>query len=277
MDEGRDAGEQRAAREEDAPVRVSGLLRGTELSGEGRVALSPPNIELQAGTRLIVLRLTSLDGLELRGDVALMHLTWGDVLEFRAELPDVGSLKQFVAAVTRATLALPELTASLRSYGSPRAGAGPAQEMFFAPLRDALVEAVRTERTSDAATIFSSDRIGTALETQLARLAALRFPGHPPERRALEAELSDCTAAVMRRIDVLRETQRSLERASANRRFVAWRRWSAALVDLFSAHDACWPLVRSSLDAATLPAETPGRRWKRWRPFASGSAGEEEP
>ncbi len=253
------------------PVRISGLLRGSELGGAATLTLVPPHLEVSAGRRLIVLRLTSLDGIEASGEVGFLHLSWGDVLELRAH----ARLEEFAAAIAVAALTLPELTTSLRSYGSPRAGAGAEQEAYFAPLRAALERARDMRDVAEATVVFASDRLAADLELHLARMAAARFPAHPPERRALEAELADCAAAVLRRLDVLAVAQRALEQVPDSQRFAAWRHWREALADVFSAHDACWPLVRTALNAALIPAEEPQLR-QRWRPFGVGRRTEDE-
>lgn len=246
------------------PVHVSGLLRGSELSGAATLTLVPPHLEVSAGRRLVVLRLVSLDGIEASGEVAFLHFSWGDVLELRAR----ARLEEFAAAIAAAALTLPELTTSLRSYGSPRAGAGAEQEAFFAPLRGALERARDMRDVTDATVAFASDRLAADIDLHLARMAAVRYPAHPPERRALEAELADCAATVRRRIDVLAAAQRALERVPDSQRFAAWRQWREALADVFSAHDECWPLVRTALAAASVPVEEP-RRGQGWRPFGA--------
>ncbi len=247
------------------PVRISGLLRGSELAGAATLTLAPPHLEVSAGRRLIVLRLASLDGIEASGEVGFLHLCWGDVLEIRAR----AQLEQFAASIAAAALTLPELTTSLRSYGSPRAGAGAEQEAFFAPLRAAMERARDMRDVADATIVFASDRLAADLELHLARMAAVRFPAHPPERRALEAELTDCAATVHRRLEALAAAQEVLEQVPDSQRFAAWRHWREALADVFSAHDACWPLVRTALKAAVVPVEEPQLR-QRWRPFTSG-------
>ncbi len=253
------------------PVRIAGLLRGSELSGDAVLTLVPPHLEVSVGRRLVVLRLASFDGVEVSAEVGFLHLSWGDVLELRAQ----ERLDDFAAALAAAAQTLPELTTSLRSYGSPRAGAGADQEAFFAPLRGALERAREMRDVTQSTAVFASDQLAAEVERHLARMAARRFPAHPPERRALEAELADCAAEVLRRLGALGAAQRTLDRVPDSLRFAAWRQWRNALLDVFSTHDSCWPRVRAALGAATVPAEEP-RRTRRWRPFGSSRRTEDE-
>ncbi len=242
-------------------VEIAGLLRGTELNGRAQVALLPPNLELTTSRRLIVLRVDSIDGVESRAGAAQIFLAAGDVIELRGG----DDLDEFIGALGRVAMTLPELTISLRSYGSQRAGAGAEQETFFAPLRLALNRAASLPGADAAIGLFTADRLAAELQEQLSRMAASRYPEHPPEMRALEAELSDCAATVQRRLEILGEAERTYAHAAGSQRFVAWRRWAEALLDVFSAHDACWPLVRVALGAApSVPAE-PSGMLARWR------------
>jgi hypothetical protein len=241
-------------------VRVAGRIRDRELTGYATIALRPPNLEIEADRRLIVLRLASLAGVEDRTGALAVHLAWGDVIELHSSEP----LHHFTEAIAGAVLRLPELTASLRSYGSSRAGAGEEQDAFFAPLRLALAASARGIGQPGGS--FAADRLAADLRSQIAQLASSRFPTRAPERRALEAELGDRTGAVGRRLDLLRAAEMDRDHAPASRRFAAWRQWSEALTDVFNAHDACWAHVRSALAAAHLPEEPEPQR-KRWSPF----------
>jgi hypothetical protein len=241
-------------------VRVAGRILDRELTGYATIALRPPSLELEVDRRVIVLRLASVAGVEDRPGALALHLTWGDVIELHSSEP----LHHFTEAIAGAVLTLPELTASLRSYGSSRAGAGEEQDAFFAPLRLALAASARGIGQPGGS--FAADRLSADLRSQIAQLASSRFPTRAPERRALEAELGDCTTAVGRRLDLLRAAEMERDHAPASRRFAAWRQWSDALTDVFNAHDACWTQVRSALAAAHLPEE-PAPRRKGWSPF----------
>lgn len=251
-------------------VEISGLLRGAEVSGAATVTLTPPNLELHTTRRLIVIRIDSVEGFERRDDILQLHLSWGDVIELRAG--GGRQLDEFVERLSKVALALPELTVSLRSYGSPRAGAGAEQDAFFAPLRTVLNGAASLAAAADAVALFGAEQLARELGRQLTRMAAARYPEHPPERRALEAELVDCAATVHRRLDILREAQQAFAASPGSQRFAAWRRWTDALLDVFSAHDACWPLVRVALGAAPPVAPESGGALSRWR----GRAREDE-
>src|SRR5262245_53136376 len=90
---------------------------------------------------------------------------------------------------------LPELTLSLRSFGSRRgqpdsdAAHGQDQERFFAPLLDARRRAAEAHSTEEVLAAFDARRLAAALDAAVRAFAGERSAARPAAQRALEAEL----------------------------------------------------------------------------------------
>ncbi|HEY9478962.1 MAG TPA: hypothetical protein VIP79_02695, partial [Gemmatimonadaceae bacterium] len=112
-------------------ARVSGLLRGHDLEGDGTIAFEREAFVLQTGRARLVLELRLLEGYVTRGDEVELHLDGGDVVSLTAADPAA-----LARDLERHALELPEFTRSLRIFGSRRAAGGahrPEHDGFFAP------------------------------------------------------------------------------------------------------------------------------------------------
>jgi hypothetical protein len=85
------------------------------------------------------------------------------------------------------------------------------------------------------------------VERRIRGFAAERYPNDPPERRALEAELSECIAPLLARFAELDAAQEHLAASRDSERLLRWRDWSRALALLFESADRCWPDLRDTL------------------------------
>jgi len=139
---------------------------------------------------------------------------------------------------------LPELTLSLRSLGSSRAGASAEQAQFFSPLLDARKRAASAKSTSEVVGAFSVARLGAALEETLRALAATRFPDRPPARRAFEAELVDDAQPLYAALRALRDAMPAAATAISDE---SWQRWLAALRAVFESADRTWRAMEAAL------------------------------
>jgi hypothetical protein len=241
------------------PVSAWAMWKGAEVTGNGTLALAGDvvTIEVSAAdyrtrpTR-IDLALAALDGARPDPDLLTLYPHSGDVIELRPAPGKVAQLAALGRQLVSAGCVIPELTVQLRGMGSSRAQPGAEHDRFF--------QALLTARTAAARASEPMHRLGAvdpaALDASLTRvtreLAAARFPKHPPERRALEAELSDLAEPVLISIGALAEAARAVREASDDLVFVRWRAWAAAYRAVFVAADRCW--------LATVPVLTAAER-----------------
>ena len=156
---------------------------------------------------------------------------------------------------------VPELTRTLRSFGSRRAGrrateaeterAAVEQRRFFAPLLEARRNAMHAHGAS-AIAAFDVQALTNALAATLRALAAERFPEPGPARRALEAELIDVTEPLDLALAALGRISGAARMAATDLRL--WRAWSAQLRATFEAADRAW--IALDLVLGRSPADT---------------------
>jgi hypothetical protein len=147
---------------------------------------------------------------------------------------------------------LPELTRTLRAFGSRRGQRGPRttaardQQRFFAPLIDARKAALAA--TAPGATIlaFDAQRLTTAITDALHGLVGERFAEPGPEQRALEAELLDLSEPLADALTALGEAAASAAADIDDLR--RWRAWAAQLRATFEIADRVWMTLDASLD-----------------------------
>lgn len=242
-------------------ARVSGLLRGHDLEGDGTIAFEREAFVLQTGRARLVLELRLLEGYVTRGDEVELHLDGGDVVSLTAADPAA-----LARDLERHALELPEFTRSLRIFGSRRAAGGahrPEHDGFFAPLLAARGAAERASTAEARRAALDARSLRASLERRLRDFASERYPGDAPERRALEAELADCVAPMLERFAAVDAAQERLALCDDAERFLRWREWSHALAALFESADRCWPDLGATLteDRREVPS-----RWRFLRP-----------
>lgn len=248
-------------------ARVHGFLRGHDLEGDAVLAFERDALVLQTGRARLVVDRRTLEGLVASADELHMHFEGGDVLIIAASDHASASL-----GLERWAFALPEFTRSLRVLGSRRAAAGarrPEHDAFFAPLLGARGEAQRAATLDARRAALDSRSLRDAVERRLRTFAVERYPNDPPERRALEAELSECIAPLLDRFVALDVAQQRLAASPGPERLLHWREWSNAVALLFESADRCWPEVGAVLsdDRREVPP--------RWRvSFRRGRKGE---
>jgi hypothetical protein len=233
----------------DSPVairaRVHGFIRGHDLDGDAVVALERDALVLQTGRARLVIALRALEGWVVDADELHIHAHGGDVLSIATPDPRATALE-----LERWAFALPEFTRSLRLLGSRRAASGARRQdhdAFFAPLLAARSEAERASTLDARRGALDSHSLRDAVEQRLRTFAAERYPNDPPERRALEAELSECIAPLLARFAHLDAAQGRLTASAEAERLLHWRDWSRALALLFESADRCWPEVGAIL------------------------------
>jgi hypothetical protein len=205
--------------------------------------------------RLLRIPISAIDGLAIDGDDVVVSvrdgrqvaLTSGDAAKLHHEI------------VTRCFV-LPELTRTLRTFGSRRGqrgrrpNAAADQQRFFAPLVDARRVASKSPPPSAGETIaaFESAALTRALDEALRKFANERFGQNGPLRRALEAELGDSAEPLQAALRTLGE--RASEAREQADEIRAWRAWAISLRNVFEAADRVWVTLDEALDAAHVTA-----------------------
>jgi len=243
-------------------ARVRGLLRGHDLDSDAVLAFERDALVLQTGRARLSIELGSIDGWAIESDALHIHVHGGDVVSVAASEPG-----DVAAELDRWAFALPELTRSLRVFGSRRAASGarrPEHDAFFEPFLAARGEAERASTLDARRAALDALALRNTVERRLRRFAAERYPTDAPERRALEAELSECVAPLVERFGALGVAQARLADSADAERVARWREWSHALATLFESADLCWPELSSVLTDDRREAKP---RWRFPRPW----------
>lgn len=237
-------------------VTLSGLLRGHDLAGDAQVTLDDEAIRLERSGGPVRLPLERLDGARYAVGTLELFLSRGDVVTLGGS-PALASL---AADLDRRAMAVPELTRSLRGLGSTRASPGADHDRYFGPLLTARREAEAAAGPDRARAAFDAASLRAAMMQRLHELAAERHPSEPPERRALDAELSELAEPLVSALGTLERAQDALASSDDAVRFARWRTWAAALHTVFETADEVWLSV-----VRVLAADVPTRR-SRARP-----------
>jgi hypothetical protein len=150
--------------------------------------------------------------------------------------------------------ALPELTRTLRGFGSRRGSRGlrrsahSDQQRFFAPLLDARRKAWGTREPAATIAAFDAASLATAFEATIASFATERHGDNGPARRALTAELTDLSEPLRDALDALRGAASEASAATDDLRL--WRLWALQLRATFETADRVWLALDAALDAS---------------------------
>jgi hypothetical protein len=247
-----------------APLRatVHGFVRGHDIDGDAVITFERESLLLQSGRVRVALLLRSLDGWTVGEDALHIHADGGDF---------VSVVTTDAEAVARQlddwAFQLPELTRSLRVFGSRRAAGGERRaehDAFFAPLLAARGEAARASTAEGRRSALDARKLRNDIRLRLRAYAAERFPTDAPERRALEAELDECASPLTARLADLAAAEERLSASTDAQRLLHWREWARALAALFESADRCWPEIGATLSDDRR--ESPSR----WRRFGRG-------
>ncbi|HSC31314.1 MAG TPA: hypothetical protein VLD17_06300 [Gemmatimonadaceae bacterium] len=237
-------------------VTVSGLLRGTDVAGDAVATLDDEALRLERSGGAVRLPYDRLDGSRYAVGTLELFLTRGDLITLGGS-PGLAAL---AAGLDRRAMAVPELTRSLRALGSPRASPGADHDRYFGPLLAARREAESAASPDRARAAFDAPSLRAAMLQRIHELAAERHPSEPPERRALDAELTEAAEPLVNALGALERAQDGLASSDDGERYAGWRRWAKALQLVFEMADDVWlSLVR------VLAADAPGRRGRRRR------------
>ena len=205
------------------------------------LALSPDDAAVRVALDTIDEVIAAINALTIR-----LH----DGREFTLSSGDAAALRDGLLERCRA---LPELTRTLRAFGSRRAqlgtrGAAAAeQQRFFAPLLAARVAAIRVADVAAIVGAFDARLIAAEVHRTLRAFVAERHAEAGPSRRALEAELLDLCEPLDLALASLGEAGREMSRAGDDLR--AWRAWTARLTATFETADRVWITLDAALDA----------------------------
>ena len=225
------------------------LGRGTAMVDSDALTL----VRRDAEDRPMRVALSTIDAVMVNDDELALALHDGSTVRLA-----MASANRFAERLLAHCCTLPELTRTLRAFGSRRgqrasrlAGAA-EQQRFFAPLVDARRQAVRAGSPFDAIDLFDAAAIGSAINATLSRFAAERYGESGPARRALEAELTDVAEPLHAALVVLGDAAVSARNANGDLR--VWRAWCSALKITFEAADRVWLALDAALDAAMYGA-----------------------
>jgi hypothetical protein len=235
-----------------APVSITALRVGRTDVGPAAASVDDDAltivVRIDAEERSLRLRLASIDVVTVSGEEVDIMVRDGRHVLFRA--PD--ALRDQLFERSRA---LPELTRTLRAFGSSRArrgvggraSEGTEQQRFFAPFLDAR-RSVGALGGHPALAAFRAAELARALADTLGQFAAERHPEPGPARRALEAELIDASEPLFDALTALGETADAALAAEHDLR--RWRAWSAQLRATFETADRVWVALDDTLEAA---------------------------
>jgi hypothetical protein len=207
---------------------------------------------IESEERSLRLRFASIDSVHVSGDEIDLVVRDGThvVIVAPTELRD---------AVLDRCRSLPELTRTLRAFGSSRARrSGPGgrttdadeQRRFFDPFLDArrATGAGVQAGGQEAIAAFNGTALADALTRTLSEFAADRQPSPGPARRALEAELVDAAEPLFDALTALRQAADAALATTEDLRL--WRAWSNQLRATFETADRVWMALDEALDAA---------------------------
>jgi hypothetical protein len=154
---------------------------------------------------------------------------------------------------------LPELTLSLRSFGShrrnshPRAPISEEQERFFAPLLEARRQAALATSAAGVIAAFDARRLLASIDAALQSFAASRRAARPAARRAFEAELFDIAEPLREQLRRLDDRAVEAREEASGRERERWSAWLAQLRITFRVADDSWPSLGATLDQMPVP------------------------
>ena len=204
-------------------------------------------VEHALGVRVV--ELAALDGIAAAdGMVTLYHHAHGALALEATDAAAIG------LAVESAATRLPELAASLRALGSPRAHPGADHDAWFGPLVTARRRAHEASTARDRLAAFDAAALGSAADAALVAFGAHRWPASAARARAMAEALRDAASAYPRSLRDVAARRRDVEAASDADRLAEWRAWVAALRAAFVAADGAWEAMQP-VRAAPRPRE----------------------
>ena len=206
-------------------------------------------VRVESEERSLRIRLATIDSARLSGNELELILRDGTRVMLVAA-------PEFREAILDQCRSLPELTRTLRAFGSSRARTSTPggrstdaseQQRFFAPLLEARRAAASVEVTQSMRA-FDVAALTAAMEQTLRQFAADHHDQPGPARRALEAELEEIAEPLFERLRALNASATGALAEADDLRL--WREWSLQLRMTFEAADRVWIALDAVLDAA---------------------------
>lgn len=250
------------------PEPLSGLRVGRTDVGAASAQLDDDvltiTVRIESEERSLRIRLSTIDSARRSGDELELVLRDGT----RVALVTAPAFRDAILDRCRS---LPELTRTLRAFGSSRARSSmpggrstdaSEQQRFFAP----LLEARRSASALDVAQSMRAFDVGAltlAMEQTLRQFAADRHDQPGPARRALEAELEEIAEPLFDMLAALDASATSALAEVDDLRL--WRDWSTRLRMTFESADRVWIALDAALDSAHRSAVSLADQRKRKR------------
>lgn len=229
-----------------ADVRVTGMVRGKEISRTARFSVEEQAVHLAwQDAAPWELAFDGLDGVQVGPTSVTLYLRDHDVLELTGD----DSLRPVALRLIDKACRMPELTRGLRHLGAVRGSATmqAAHDRWFAPLLAArravadVTDPTRQVALMDAAKL--TDEFARAID----ELAAQAAPSDAAERRALEAAMEDETDSVFSALARMRIAGDSVVHGAEDTRLSDWRRWVSTVRLMFAETDDAWLGIAETL------------------------------
>jgi hypothetical protein len=232
-------------------VEVRGALGGAPATAR----LLDDALLVEHALGVTVVELLALDGVDHDAQtVALYPHGEAPVMLGLADAPALAR------AVTDAAAGVPELMASLRAIGSPRARPGSDHDAWFGALLAARRAAHDARGLEARLAAFDAPALAAGVEGVIGAFAEARAPGQPRDARALAEELRELSAPLPRALAELARHAHEVREAPPELRLARWREWVAALRAVYAAADASWEAM---LPALAAPRGAQGSFWRR--------------
>lgn len=228
-------------------ARVVGLWRGSEVDAAAILRSEPLALLFDRETAPPMrVPLDALDGWQLSVSQVVLYLRDGDVLDI-ALLSD--SARATMRGALDAACIMPELTRSLRTFGSAVGDNEAQHDRWFAPLLTLRRALVGVSDPLRQVALFDADHLNAELSRALVELAAQRTGGDAARARALEAVFEEETEPV--RISLARAglAASALQGSAPDSRLADWRRWVDTLRELYERADSAWPKIAAGYRA----------------------------
>ena len=235
------------------PVQLTATRVGRTELGAATAAVDDESLTIVAPIAgdepPIRVRLSSIDGMSVESGQLSIALRDGT----RLTLVSDAHVELHDELLVRCR-ALPELTRTLRGFGSRRGSRGVRgnahrdQQRFFAPLLDARRRAWGTREPASTIAAFDASSLAAAFEAILLSFATERHGDNGPARRALTAELIDLSEPLRDALESLQRAAHDATEATDDLRL--WRAWATQLRATFETADRVWLTLDAALDSS---------------------------
>lgn len=220
-----------------ADVAIIGMLRGRRVDGEATVELLADTLHVAwRDAAPWHLSLEGVDGVTFTATDLTLYLAGGDVLSLRGD----DRVRTLALQLEGHACTMPELTRGLRAFGSLRGAPGAAHDAWFGPLLAARRAVEGVSDPSRQLGVMDASSLARAMEESLAAIAAVQAPQDPARRRAVEAALEEEAEPFFLALHRLAFAADDLRGSAPDTRIAAWRRWIAALREVYAAADDGW-------------------------------------